>query len=86
MALAIGKISARGRKCYKVDLVCVLRSRDKCLHRLVCVVNNDIVTCHVEKLLLFVYVKAVVELAVYTEDESRTDCHSLHAHVGLHHI
>ena len=85
-ALTVGEVASRRRKRYKVDFVSVLRSRNHLLRHLVRVVDDDVVTCHIDQLLLLVDVEALVQSAVHTEDEPGINSYSLHAHVSLHHL
>ena len=69
----------------KVDGLGVRRARDKYLDAIFDVIDNDIVACHIHELFFLVHLQAVVQLAVYTEDELRGNRYRLHAHIGHHH-
>ena len=75
------------RHCDKVDLLRVLRSRNKALRLKVQVHKNNIVTCEVDEFLLIVEVECVVDLAIDTKCDPWRHRYARHAHVAhLHHF
>ena len=54
------------------------RTWDKLLSSFVHIIDDDIVACDVDQLLLLVHEETIVDLAVDAEDKSWSDGYSLH--------
>ena len=84
--LTVCDITAGRRKRYEINGIGVLRTWDKLLRALIQVVDDDVVSSDVDKLLLLVHVQAVVELPINSEDKFGCNGYALHAHIRLNHL